>query len=171
MAASRANGFVAGPVLEKSLGQRRARPSPVNKVIAEEYPICPRVGLDVEGIRTAVGEAVMGVGLAPAARGPATGIDVVSEGLFLTTSEIDFLRLEPRFGPICLECHRAGHLHGEHQASLSITLLGARSDYPIPNRRRGPNFRLAGCQGANAKKRIRREPIIPRHDVRMEPHG
>jgi len=165
VAPSRANGFVAGSVTKKSLRQRRAGPSPVNKVIAEEDPICPGVGLHVERIRAAVGKAVMGVGLAPPARGLVSGIDVVSEGLLFTASEIDLFRLKARIGPIFLECHCAGYPHGEHKAFLSVILLRARSDDPVSNRRRSPNLRLAGCQGAHAKERVWREPIIPRHDV------
>lgn len=109
MSPSRANTFVMRAVLQEFLWKFRPLPAPIHEVIAEQNAIRAGIGPDVFRIGAAVGQTVMGVGLAPVVIFGITGIDVVTERLFLAAAEIGLLLLEPGIAPILLKGHRFGH--------------------------------------------------------------
>src|ERR1700733_4040494 len=107
----------------------------------------------------------MGIDLTPLARGRISGVDVITEGLLLASTQVGLLKLETRIKPILLERHLAGYMHGIHDVFLPIARFRAGSRHPVSNGRHTTDLWLASRQSANAVKRIGRKPVISGHNV------
>lgn len=143
MVAAHAEGYVLWSIIQESLWQSRPRAAPVNKVIADEHSICFRVSRDIGRVWATVGQAMMGICLAPFLRMQALGVNVVTKGLLFAPLQIGFLSLKSHASPILVERHRARHSHGVYDMFFTCARLRPSPYHPVANLRDASDSGLA----------------------------
>jgi len=170
MSPARADALVLRPIAKKLPRQFGTCSSPEHEVVAQEKSVCAGVCSYVDWVWTAIWEAMMGIGLAPAAAGCVAGVDIVAERLLLAPAQIRFLLLKPRIAPILFEGQYLGYAHRIYHVFFPIVLLRTGSHDPVSDRSCDADLRFTRRQGADAEKRIWRKSEISGDDVGMQPH-
>jgi hypothetical protein len=165
MVSADAKGYMLRSIIQESLRQPGTCTAPINKVIADEHPICFRVSSDVRRVWATVGQAMVGICLAPLFCMGTPRIYVVTKGLLLASPQIGFLYLKSRIGPVLIESHRASDTHCVHDMFFTPTRFRSGPYYPVSNLRDAADSGLAGRKRANAEEGIRRKAVISGHDV------
>ena len=144
MVSAHAEGYVLWSIIQESLRQSRPRAAPVNKVVTDEHSVCFRVSRDIGRVWATVGQAMMGICLAPFLRMRALGVNVVTKGLLFAPPQIGSLSLKSRVSPILVEHHCARHAHGVYDMFFTFTRLRSRPHNPVANLRDASDSGLAG---------------------------
>ena len=92
-------------------------------------------------------------------------IDIVSESLFLTPSQVRPFPAKPFVYPVFVERHCLRNTHGINEKTSSVSLAAAGADDPVPGRGHPANDRLTSRYSAYAEKWIGRKAIITGNDV------
>jgi hypothetical protein len=95
-------------------------------------------------------------------------INVVTERLLFTSSQIWTLRAEAHIFPICVEGHCLCYAHRKDEMSLPPLRRGSSPNDPIANHRDSSNDWLTSSERANLKKWIWGEAIVARNYIRVE---
>ena len=167
----RADVFFISPECPQLVRDPGPRSTPVHEVSRDEHSIDARVGLDVQRIRRAVVQAVMGIHLDPST-GAVRLVDVVAEGKLATTRQVRALATESRVGPVLLEPQALGdshRVHGEPGAPVAsgsgaedpITHGGAAADLRLARRKRAPPVERVGCEAEVARDDVAEDPQRP----------
>ncbi len=95
-------------------------------------------------------------------------IDVVAECLLEASCEIRSFGDEAHIGPVLVERQNLVDLECIHKSTVQAIALRASAYDPILQLCVLSYPWFAGCYGAGAVERIRRETIVPSNDVRVE---
>lgn len=92
-------------------------------------------------------------------------VDVISEGLLLTSSQVRPFAEKSFVPPVFVESHFLRYAHNVNNGALLSIFAATGTDNPITYCRRSSNYWLARGKSAYTKERIWRKTIIMGNNV------